>query len=64
MAASRLCDFCEILACWRWVWLGVLSEFAKINLNGKSFLMLDILRVTSFLFNMAVSAFNRSKDSL
>ena len=31
MAAGHLCDFCEILACWRWVWCGVLLEFAKNN---------------------------------
>ena len=30
MVASRLCDYCEILACWRWVWWGVLSEFTEI----------------------------------
>ena len=36
MAAGRLCDFCEILGCYRWVWWGVLSEFAetKNNLSG------------------------------
>ena len=26
MAVGRLCDFCEILACWRW---GVLSELTE-----------------------------------
>ena len=31
MAAS--CDFCEILACWRWVWWGVLLEFAETKNN-------------------------------
>ena len=33
MAASRLCDFCEILASWRWIWWGVLSEFAENKNN-------------------------------
>ena len=29
MAAGHLCDFCEIIARRRWVWLGVLSEFTE-----------------------------------
>ena len=29
----HLCDFCEILACWRWVWWGVLSEFAELRIT-------------------------------
>ena len=33
MAAGHLCDFHEILASWRWVWLGVLSEFAETKNN-------------------------------
>ena len=33
MAASGLCDFCEILACWRWVWWGVLLEFVETKNN-------------------------------
>ena len=33
MVAGCLCDFCEILACWRWVWWGVLSEFAETKNN-------------------------------
>ena len=33
MAASHLCDFCEILACWRWVWWGVLLELAETKNN-------------------------------
>ena len=33
MAAGCLCDFCEILACWRWVWWGVLSELAGTKNN-------------------------------
>ena len=32
MAAGRLCGFCEILACWRWVWWGV-PEFAETKNN-------------------------------
>ena len=30
---GRSSDFCEILACWRWVWWGVLSEFAETKNN-------------------------------
>ena len=33
MAAGRLCDFCEILAHWRWVWRDVLSELAETKNN-------------------------------
>ena len=33
MVAGRLCDICEILACWRWVWLGDLSELAETKNN-------------------------------
>ena len=33
MAAGRLCDFCEILACQRWVWWGVLLEFAETTVQ-------------------------------
>ena len=28
-SAGRLCDFCEILACRRWVWWGVSSQFTE-----------------------------------
>ena len=28
-----LCEFCEILACWRWVWWGVLSKLAETKNN-------------------------------
>ena len=37
LAVSRnggwLSDFCVMLACWRWVWWGVLSEFAETKKN-------------------------------
>ena len=33
MAANRLWDFGEILACWRWVWWGVLLELAETMNN-------------------------------
>ena len=33
MVAGHLCDFCEILACWRLVWWGVLSELAETKNN-------------------------------
>ena len=33
MVASHLCNFCEILSCWRWVWWGVLLEFAETKNN-------------------------------
>ena len=33
MAAGSLCDFCEILACWSWVWWGVLLELAETKNN-------------------------------
>ena len=29
--------FCEILACWRWVWWGVLSELAETKNNLSAF---------------------------
>ena len=33
MMAGCLCDFCEILACWRWVWWDVLLELAETKSN-------------------------------
>ena len=33
MAASCLCDFCEILACWRWVWWGFSSQFGELRIT-------------------------------
>ena len=33
MVAGHLCDFCEILACWRWVCWGVLSKLAETKNN-------------------------------
>ena len=29
MATGHLCDFCEILACWKWEWWGVLLQYAE-----------------------------------
>ena len=33
MAVDRICDFCEILACWRWVWWGVGQNSLKLRIT-------------------------------
>ena len=34
MVAGRLCDYCEILECWRWVWCGILLAETKNNCSA------------------------------
>ena len=33
MVAGCLCDFCEILACWRWVWWGFCRNWLKLRVT-------------------------------